>query len=189
MGWLRWLFLESFVALASVLFLANFVLLVHWRRSGRPRALLIGLASAIMLLAVQALVVTRHEHAARTLHAIVAEIPLRRVDVLSASLTADFDCDGMDRDAFVKFAQAGLDRVRIEQLHRTLLEVVRSQGDEFAVEVVYLSDTLIGDVFEGYLKSRWEVTFVRRAGEWRIGGIRALEINNTPVGDISELRP
>lgn len=189
MGWMRWLFLESFPALAVALFLVNFFLLVYWRRSNRPRPLLIGLAAAIMLLGIQGLVVTRHEHSARALNAIVREIPLRRIDALAAALAADFDGDGMDRDAFVEFAQAGLDRVRIEQLHRTRLEIVRSEGDEFVVEVVYLSDTLIGEVFDGYLKSEWEVTFVRRAGEWRIGGIRALEINNVPVEDIRELRP
>ena len=40
MSWITWIILESKVALAIPLGTALFVLLVHWRRGGRPRPLL-----------------------------------------------------------------------------------------------------------------------------------------------------
>ena len=63
MSWFTWIFLESLPALGALLFTVNFFLLVYWRRSGRVRPLLIGLGAAIVLLIVQAAVVT---HSANT---------------------------------------------------------------------------------------------------------------------------
>ena len=108
MGWLRWLFLESFAALAIVLFLVTFTLLVNWRRNGKSRALLLGLATGVILLAVQSLVVTRHELAGGILTAVELEMPAARVDALAAALSAAFECDGMDDEEFIAFAERGL---------------------------------------------------------------------------------
>ncbi len=188
MDWLRWIFLESFLALAIPLFLLNFALLVRWRRGGRPRPLLVALAVSVLLLAVQALVVTRHEVARGILAPIERDVLAGRSDALPAALAPDFYADGMNAGEFVEFAAAGLRRVRVNRLWRTRLEVVSGAGDAFIAEAVYLADTDVG-VYSGGLKTEWEITFVRRGGEWLIGGIRAVAVNNQPVDDLRELRP
>jgi hypothetical protein len=188
MEWLRWILLESFLALAIPLFLVNFALLVRWRRGGRARPLLIGLGVSAALLAVQALVVTRHEVARRILAPIELDVLAGRPDALPAALAPDFDADGMNAADFVEFAAAGLRRVRVSRLWRTRLDVTQDAAESFVVNAVYLADTDVG-IYSGGLKTEWEITFVRRGGSWFIGDIRAIAVNNQPVNDLRELRP
>ena len=86
MEWVTWLLFESVAALGSVLGLVLFALLVHWRRSGQVRPLLLGLGVAAALLLVQVLVVTRREHAGRILAAIERDIVAARTAALEAAL-------------------------------------------------------------------------------------------------------
>lgn len=189
MGWIRWLLLESFAALAIGLFLVNFFLLVYWRRSGRPRPLLIGLGAAVIMLCVQNLVVTRQEHAGRILGGIEREIPAAAVAALAAALSDDFECDGMDAEEFVAFAEAGLRRVDVDMLRRMGLEIGESGGSRFVARVVYLSDVRVAELFDRIVKTVWDVTFVQAGGRWRIAGVRAIQVGDEQVDDIRELRP
>lgn len=189
MGWMRWLLLESFTALALGLFLVNFFLLVYWRRSGRPRPLLIGLAAAAVLLCLQNLVVTRQEHAGRILAGIEREIPTAAVAALAAVLSDDFECDGMDADEFVAFAEAGLERVDVDMIRRIGLEIGESGTAQFVARVVYLSDVRVADLIDRLIKTVWDVTFVQERGRWRIAGVRAVQVGDQQVDDIRELSP
>ena len=189
MGWMRWLLFESFAALAIGLFLVNFFLLVYWRRSGRPRPLLIGLGAAVVLLCVQNLVVTRQEHAGRILAGIEREIPTAAVAALAAALSDDFECDGMDAAEFVAFAEAGLQRVDVDILRRMRLEIGESGASRFVARVVYLSDVRVVDLFDRLIKTVWEVTFVQERGRWRIAAVRAVQVGDQQVDDIRDLMP
>ena len=189
MGWMRWLLLESFTALALGLFLVNFFLLVYWRRSGRPRPLLIGLAAAAFLLCLQNLVVTRQEHAGRILAGIEREIPTAAVAALATVLSDDFECDGMDADAFVAFAEAGLERVDVDMLRRIGLEIGESGAARFVARVVYLSEVRVAGLIDRLIKTVWDVTFVQERGRWRIAGVRAVQVGDQQVDDIRELSP
>ncbi|MCH7872836.1 MAG: hypothetical protein IID33_14160 [Planctomycetes bacterium] len=189
MGWLRWLFLESFAALAIALFFVNFTLLVHWRRSGKSRPLLIGLVLGVMLLAIQSMVVTRHELAGGILTAVELEMPAARVDALAAALSAAFECDGMDDEEFIAFAERGLKRVDVNLIRRMSLSIASSTETSFVARVVYLSDVRVAEVFDRLIKTVWEVTFVQEGGQWRIERIQVIRVGEVEVSDIRELRP
>lgn len=180
---------EWFYVLAVPLFLVNFFLLVYWRRSGRPRPLIIGLGVAAVLLLLQELVVTHREQAMRVLGPIREEVVLSRTAALERSLSPRFSSDGLDRDDFIQLARAGLARMRVRGLVRTALEVLQSQPESFVVSVTYFArEVEVGTSVPQPVKSKWHITFVREQGGWLIGGITAVEINNQAVRDLEELR-
>ena len=182
MDWLAWFLLESSPVLGAALFTANFVLLVYWRRSGRVRPLLIGLAVAVALLAVQTLVVTRREHAARILKGIQQDVIAAQTENLGLALSDRFDADGMGPDAFVEFVARQYDRVRVRSVIRSELQVESSQPDQFIVAVAYQADVSTGG-YGGWLRTRWDITFERTAAGWRIVRIQPTYIDGMPTPD------
>src|SRR5262245_16644152 len=93
-----WVFFESTAALSALIGLSLFFLLVHWRRTSRPRPLLIGLAISVVLFVTQELVVTRREHAERVLAPVLRDLTANRTDALAAALAPTFRADEMNRD-------------------------------------------------------------------------------------------
>jgi hypothetical protein len=184
---LVWVVLESTITLAVILALANFFLLVHWRRSGRPRPLLIGLAVAVVLLALQALIVTRREHAASTLKRIETDLLASRVEALDRALATDFEAGHMNHERFVDFARRQLAVVEIHWLRRTGPRVEQSQKDRFSISVGYTAD-VTAHGYVGPVGSRWTITFVREVGKWRIGRIDPPMINRHQFNDWRDFR-
>lgn len=177
MGWLTWFLFESLAALGAVLGLVLFVLLVYWRRSGRRRPLLVGLAAAAVLLTVQGLVVTQREHAGRILVPIEKDLLASRTGALAAALAPDFDAAGMDRDAFVQYVSRQLQRLKIRWLDRWALFLVESDAERFVVSATYSADVAGGN-FTGNVRSVWSLTFVRRSDGWKIANIRPLHVGS-----------
>ncbi len=169
MAWVVWVLFESRAALAALLGVVLFVLLVHWRRSGRPRPLLLGLAAAVLLLVVQALVVTKREHARRILSAIEQDIVASRTTALAAALAPDFDFPE-GRAGFLELVDHELARIDVRYLERWWLRVERDEGERFTVVVEYSAD--IAGVYAGTFQSGWELTFVNTADGWRVQQIR-----------------
>ncbi len=184
---LVWVLLESTVTLAVILALANFFLLVYWRRSGRPRPLLIGLAVAVVLLALQALIVTKREHAATILSQIETDLLASRVEALDRALATDFQAGHRNHEAFVDFARRQLEVVEIHWLRRTGPRVEQSEKDTFTISVGYTAD-VTAHGYVGPVGSRWRITFVREAGEWRIGRIDPPMINRRQFDDWRDFR-
>ncbi len=175
MTWLSWFLFESFAALAAVLGVVLFVLLVHWRRTGRSRPLLIGLAVAVLLLVMQALVVTRREHAARLLTPIERDVLASQTTALDAALTPDFTAGDLERAEFLAYARRQFQALRVRWLDRWSLQVNESAADRFVATATYLAD-IAGDAYSGSIQSRWAITFVRTPAGWRIAHIRPLHI-------------
>jgi len=171
MDWLVWFFFESLPALAAVLFTANFVLLVYWRRSGRHRPLLVGVTLALALLIIQALVVTRREHARHVLTAIEKDVLASRRDHLAAAFAPSFTAGRMTRDEFLDYVGRQYHRVHVRQLNCSELRVKESRPDEFVVAVAYQGDITVGD-YVGWVRTRWDVTFVRTAAGWQIARLQ-----------------
>lgn len=169
MDWLVWVLLESRAALGALLGVVLFGLLVHWRRSGRPRALVIGLAAAAALLVAQALVVTKREHAARILTVIERDIIASRTADLADTLSDDFDFPGGRAD-FLEFVDLQLARVDVRYLERWGLRVVHNGGAQFTAAVEYTAD--VGGVYAGSFFSGWELTFIRTPAGWRVLRVR-----------------
>lgn len=175
MVWVSWLLFESVAALAAVLGVALFVLLVHWRRSRRGRPLLIGLGLAVVLLVLQALVVTQREHASRILAQIEADIVRAQTDALAESLAPDFDADGRDRDAFLARVRQWMQRVDVRWLDRLHLRIEQRAADRFVVSASYRAEVMF-DQIGGASRSRWALTFTRTADGWKIVDIQPLFI-------------
>jgi hypothetical protein len=176
MTWLTWFLFESFPALAAALFTADFILLVIWRRSARAKPLLIGLGLSVVLLTVQGLVVTRREHAARLLRTIERDLVAAKTTGLAAALANDFRSGQMDKEQFLALVARQCERVRISTLHRSQLEIRQSQPERFVAEAAYLAD-LRSDLVNGWIRSRWELTFADAPDGWCIVSIRAMYID------------
>ncbi|MCK4342449.1 MAG: hypothetical protein KAY37_12085 [Phycisphaerae bacterium] len=188
MDWIIRLFFESTGTLAALLGTVLFVLLVYWRRSGRPRPLLIGLGLAVVLLAVQALVVTQREHAACTLAAIEADLLKSRTEALAAALAADFRIDEVDRTAFLATVQATLIEIDFRQIKRTRLALVESAADRFVVSANYLTNHA-GGQWPSPHRTGWSFTFTRTAECWKISHLRCDELDGIKNPDWLGHRP
>jgi hypothetical protein len=183
MDWLVWLLLESTLALAGVLVVVLFVLLVHWRRTLQPRPLLIGLAMAVVLLVLQALVVTRREHADRIMKRIEADIVASRVEALAAALSARFHIaeTDWDRAEFIRVVEGYMSWVDVVTLTRRRLEVELSERDAFRIYVSYIADVGARD-FRYMGLSRWLIDFAREDGSWKIVSVQPTEMDRRPIG-------
>ena len=177
MSVLTWFFFESVPALAAVLGVALFVLLVYWRRSGRARPLLVGLAVAAALLLIQRLVVTQREQAGRILKAIETDIVASRTAAMAAALAPDFDADGLDRDAFLVLVRRQLEHVKVRWVDRWRLEVRESAAERFVVEAVYTAD-ITAEVYSGTASGSWSITFIRSPAGWKIACVRPLRVED-----------
>lgn len=183
MASLKWFFFESTLALGGCLAVVLFLLLVHWRRTLKPRALLIGLALTIILLIVQAAVVTRREHADRIMKQIEIDLVASRPDALAAALSDRFHIaeTNWDRAQFTDVVKRYLSWIDIVTLTRRALEVESSEQDRFETYVSYLADVSTAD-FRYVGLSRWLIEFVREDDDWRIQSIMPVSIDRTPTG-------
>jgi hypothetical protein len=177
---LEWFFFESTAALASVLGVVLFVLLVVWRRSGKARPLVIGVAVSAVLLSLQGFVVTRKEQATRILDSIESDLVHGHADALAAALTPDFETEqrsgrALNRRDFLELVAQRLQRTRIGWINRSGLQTGESRPDHFVVTVAYMAEAYVEN-FGGVFRSRWTITFARSPEGWRIQHIRADEI-------------
>jgi hypothetical protein len=179
MDWLAWIFLESLPALAALLFTANFILLVYWRRTGRPRPLLVGLAASAALLAVQTVVVTRREHALRILAGIQQDVMTTRTTNLADALAPNFQAGHMDRNEFLDFVTRCYDRVDVAAVRRVSLTFLDSQPEHFTIKVAYMADVR-ASFGGGWWRSTWEIAFQQTPQGWRINGITPIHIDGIP---------
>lgn len=170
MEWLAWVLFESTLALALLVGVLNFGLLVHWRRSGRPRALLTGLTLAVLLFVLQSLVVTRREHAKAILAGIERDVIAARVDTLSGALVDGFKVDGIPRDEFLELVQTALQNTSATWVQRIALDIIDSTSDSFTVHAAYFADVSTG-AYSGRITSSWSITFTVTPAGWRIESI------------------
>jgi hypothetical protein len=152
-----------------------FVLLVYWRRTGRVRPLLVGLAVAVVLFVLQATVVTSRERVGRTMDAIQHDLVAQRSNALAAALAPDFEAGGMNRDTFLEYVRRQMERVNVRDLDRTALRIERSEGDRLVVSVSYLASIVMQD-YAGDVLSRWSLTFARTPAGWKIVSIQPLHV-------------
>jgi hypothetical protein len=187
MGWVSWVLFESLPVLGAVLFTINFVLLVLWRRGGRPHPLLVGLVLSLVLLLVQAVVVTHRERADRVLSAIETDIERARSGALANVLVEDFRAGDLERAAFLESVDELLRRVQIRSVRRLMLEVTARADDRFTAEATYHAD-IMADVYAGAFLSSWAITFERREDQWRIAAIRPLRVGRLEEPSWQRLR-
>lgn len=177
---LTWLFLESTIALGALIALTLFGLLVHWRRGGRARPLLIGMGVGAALLLIQALVVTQREHAAATFARIERGLLLSQVDPIERELASEFRAGEMDTEAFLQRARRTLERVEVLRMRRISLVVHDAQRDRFVVTTRYVCDVRTSN-FVGPFESTWRVGFRRDGRGYRIETVDPVYIHGMNV--------
>lgn len=171
-----WLLFESPAGLGVCLGLMLFGLLVHWRRTLKPRPLLVGMAVALVLLIVQKVVVTQREHAGLILDAIQADLLASRPDAIERSLHDPFTAGEMDRDDFVRLVREKLRTVKIYTLSRSELTVTNGGPGEFAVEAAFVSRVSVGEFGQYPIPTRWMLRFVRDGERWKIRQIEPISM-------------
>jgi hypothetical protein len=173
---LTWLFFESPAALGACLGLMLFGLLVYWRRTLKPRPLLVGLAIALVLLIVQKVVVTQREHAGLILDSIQADLLASRADAIERSLHDPFSAGRMDRDEFLRLVREKLRTVKIITLSRSELAVTKREAGAFEVEAAFVSRVNIGELGQYPIPTRWMLRFVQDGERWKIRQIEPISL-------------
>jgi hypothetical protein len=183
MDLLRWVFLESTLALCVLLGLSLFVLLVYWRRTLKVRPLLIGLACSVVLLIVHTAVETPRETAEAVLDPIIEDLSHSRTNVLGSALSADFRADDMNPDAFVAYVRRWLEKIDVYTARSSSFEIRDHIGERFGAVATYVSNLAVRGEGVGYVTSTWEFEFVRVNRRWKIARIRPIEILNQKMRD------
>lgn len=186
MPWVSWFLLESTAALGAALFTVDFVLLVIWRRTGRRRPLLIGLALTAALLLLQTAVVTRREQAVRILKHIERDLIAARTTTLAQCLSPDFQAGNMNATAFVDFVARHYEWLRIRSLNRGRVVVQESQPGSFIIQVPYRAD-IVAEQYAGLVRTRWRITITKTDRGWRIRQIEPTYIEGLAGPDWEQL--
>lgn len=173
---LTWLFFESAAGLGVCLGLMLFGLLVYWRRTLKPRPLLVGMTVALVLLIVQKVVVTQREHAGLILDAIQADLLASRADAIERSLHDPFTAGRMDRGEFLRLVREKLRTVKIFTLSRSDLVVTQRAAGAFEVEAAFVSRVSVGEFGQYPMPTRWSLRFVRDGERWKIGQIEPISL-------------
>jgi hypothetical protein len=173
---LTWLFLESPAALGTCLGLMLFGLLVYWRRTLKPRPLLVGLAVTIVLLLVQKVVVTQREHAGLILDAIQSDLLASRSDAIERSLHDPFTAGRMDREDFLRLVREKLRTVRIITLARSALVVTKREPAAFEVKAAFASRVNVGEFGRYPIPTSWMLRFERQGERWTIRQIEPISL-------------
>ncbi len=186
---LVWLLFESTLMLGGCLAVMLFILLVHWRRTLKPRPLLIGLAIAVVLLIVQAAVVTRKEHADRIMKRIETAVLASQPEVIAGTLSARFRIEQpeMDGERFADLVRAYMQWVNVRTLSRRALTIEESRDDTFRASLSYLGEVTARN-FTGLVQSRWSITFIRDQDGWRILSIEPTMLQRQAVKGWGDFR-
>jgi len=187
---ITWLFYESTPALAGLLFVVLFVLLVYWRRTLRRGPFQIGAIVAIALLIVQALVVTKPERAGRIMKRVEAAVLSSNSAALADELSERFLISetGWRRAEFMEVVRRYLSWMDVYGLRRRKLEIVEVEPERFQIYVSYLVDARTKD-FAWKGLSRWLITFALDDDDWRIVEIEPNDMGQFPVRGWRALPP
>ncbi len=187
MDWITWVLFESLPALAIALGIVLFILLVYWRRGGRPWPLLVAALATLGLLIAQKLVITQREHARMILAPIERGLEEGRVDVLAAALAPEFEAEGLDRERFLDFVRMPVSRMDVRGLDLLSLRTEDSRPDRFTAIAQYQADVSI-DHFWTTITSNWAIQFVHKPAGWQITGIKCLALPGHSNPRFTEIR-
>ncbi len=176
---LAWIFLESPMALGVLSAFVLFLLLVYWRRGGSPKPLLVGLIVCSGLFIAQSLIQTTRERVLSVMGGIESDVVASRAGALQAALAPGFQVDlgtgVVDRFAFVAYAKAWLERIRVTSLTRTDLKITRVDSGTLDVQISYLAHLRYKD-YVGLHPSSWRIRFVQVGDDLQITKIDPVNV-------------
>lgn len=176
MQWLTWIFLESPLALSAACFVILFVLLVYWRRTGKPRPLLVGLVLAVVAFAAQAFVETRRELADRLLEPVERQAVQGQTQALQALVAPQFAAGELDATEFVALARQRLSDHPLTNIQRLGSHIVESGPDSFVVRNSYYVTGRFGQIGAGSFQCTIRFDFLRTQNQWKIVAIEPPKI-------------
>ncbi len=179
MDTLRWIFFESPLALALLAGFVNFWLLVHWRRSGKPRPLLVGLGVTVVLFIVQAWVETPREAVRRIVGELERAVEHRQIEPFERYLAGSFVAGSLGRETFIETVRAVLPELDVFVLLRQKLDVVAVDRGQVVATVYYVGNARYGDQ-GGAFKAWFDFRFGQIDGRWRIVAIDRFAVNDQP---------
>lgn len=179
MDTVRWIFLESPLALALLAGFVNFWLLVHWRRSGRPRPLLVGLAATVALFVVQAWVEMPREAVRRIVGELERAVEHRQIEPFERELAASFVAGSLDRRTFLEMVRGVLPELDVFMLLRQKLDVVPVDDGEVVATVHYVGNARYREE-GGAFRAWFDFRFAWIDGRWQIVAIDRFAVNDEP---------
>jgi hypothetical protein len=181
---------EQPLYLIPILVAVQFVLIRVWarRRTVRTaRAVWIGLTVAVLLLVMQALVVTHRERVILICRAMAAAVEDGDVSAIASHVAERFAAEGYDQTAFVSRLTDTLTRVHVEDAKLSAFAVT-VEGGRTARAVFTASARLIFPESTTYRSaSRWEVHFERIAGAWRMVSVKPISTPTFPFARLREV--
>lgn len=179
MDTVRWILLESPLALALLAGFVNFWLLVHWRRSGRPRPLVAGLLITLAMFVVQAWVETPREAARRIISELERAVEHRQIEPFERHLADSFVAGSLDRAAFLQMVRAVLPELDVFMLLRQRLDVVPAADGQVVATAFYVGNARYRDE-GGAFRAWFDFRFDRVGGRWQIVAIDRFAVNDQP---------
>ena len=175
-------FLDDTYALPLTAGLVVFVLAMAWHLRRTPRsaaALGVGIAVAVLLLAVQKIVVTDREAIDRTVRRLAVAVETKDFEAVAQLIDDDFGTDGREQADLIPAIKATLTRFEIEgaRLHAMKIDV----SEDHATVKFGVLCRLRFNGFDRPSTSRWSLGLVRRDAGWRVREIIPLEIDRQKI--------
>ncbi len=190
MDFLTRLFLESPIRLGvfSFLFL-SIVLLIRGRLSEKAArwSLPATLVLIPALFVVQHVVVTQREQIRGELGSFIAAIETRNEAAFSATLSGDYDNEGMNRGAMLDYISGRLESMRVYDT-RITNDDIEINGDAAEMDLLVAATVSVqGGIGDRHI-GRWRIRWIHEPDGWKIVGISPRMIDMVQIGSLRELR-
>ncbi|MBI5762483.1 MAG: nuclear transport factor 2 family protein [Planctomycetes bacterium] len=190
MDFLTRLFLESPIRLGIFSFLLlSVVLLIRGRLSEKAArwSLPFTLILIPALFGMQHIVVTQREEICSELRSFISAIESRTSQAFSATLSDNYDNEGMNRGAMLDYISARLESMRVYDT-RITNDDVEISGDAAEMDLLVAATVSIqGGIGDRHI-GRWRIRWQREPDGWKIVGISPRMIDMVQIGSLRELR-
>lgn len=169
---LKWVLLESPLALGILSSLVLFTLLVYRAQTGNQRPALVGIVVMGILFAIQMAITTNREQVRLILDGVVGDVLKGVTTNLRASLSDSFEINGLDADEFCDLVDQRYKIVRPIYVREVALEVDDSQEGVLKARVSYWHDVrLVKQGMNATTNSHWLLELIESDSGWKINRI------------------
>ncbi len=186
-------FLEDLSLMLMAQFVTLSIMLAIHRRYFSPRsrrAVWITLAVCAALIALQVVVKTDRERIRILVEELVEAVDRPDMGFIAKVLDEQFhDPHYGDRAAFLKAVEQQLQRLVVDAASVWKFHRVEVADGRAIVDFQAICDVRYSGYAQNRLPTRWELTFVKRDGEWRISEIKLLRVASYDGTNMDYLRP
>ncbi len=186
-------FLEDLSLMLMAQFVVLSIMLAIHRRYFSPRtrrAVWITLGVCATLIALQVVVKTDRERIRILVKGLVEAVDRPDMDFIANALDEQFhDPRYGDRAAFLKAVEQQLQRLVVDAASVWKFQRIEVSDGQAVVDFQAICDVRYSGYAQNRLPSRWELTFVKRDGEWKVSGTKLLRLGTYDGKDMDYLRP